>query len=552
MTQLASQTITFGTIPQQMTGTPLTLTATTSSNLPVTYTSGTPSVCVVSGSTVTFLSAGTCSITSSQSGNGNYAAASVTQSFSVLSAITFGASGTSFGSVNVGSNATGTVSFSINLALTLGGVRTNGDYSILSNSCAPNTALASGTTCTLQIQFAPVAPGVRSAPLIAFDSNGNNYSIGLQGTGVASAVAFTPGIIGTVAGTPGQTGYSGDGGAATSALLGFPYGVALDNAGHLYISDNTNSAIREVNGQGSINTIVGNGTVGYSGDGGLATSALIANAWGTATDIAGNLYIADTNNNVIRKVDANGIITTVAGNHTPGLSGDGGPATSAQLSGPAAVTLDGNGNLYIADAGNNVVRKVDTNGMITTVAGDAYDGSAGYSGDGGPATSAQLRGPEGVALDSAGNLYIADDANQLIRKVSTNGIITTVAGTPGSSGFAGDGGPATSAQLAYPFGIALDSAGDMYIACVGSSTIRKVDVNGIITTVAGSLTQPTYGGDGGPATSAQLNSPFALALDGAEQHLYSRRFQPSNPPGECDYVVACLHLSKHSAERRGF
>ena len=216
-----------------------------------------------------------------------------------------------------------------------------------------------------------------------------------------------------------------------------------------------------------------------------------------AVDASGNLYIADTGNNRIRKVSATGIITTVAGNGSAGYSGDGGPATSAQLDGPEGVAVDGSGNLYIADTCNNRIRKVSATGIITTVAGN---GSAGYSGDGGPATSAQLSLPAGVAVDGSGNLYIADSGNNRIRKVSATGIITTVAGN-GSPGYSGDGGPATSAQLNQPAGVAVDASGNLYIADSSNNRIRKVSATGIITTVAGNGFDG-YSGDGGPATSA--------------------------------------------------
>ena len=214
---------------------------------------------------------------------------------------------------------------------------------------------------------------------------------------------------------------------------------------------------------------------------GPAINARLIRPFGVALDDAGNLYIADRDDPRIRKVDAGGTITTVAGIRTRGFSGDGGPATSAQINSPRGVALDGAGNLYIVDTGNNRIRKVDTSGIITTVAGT---GDAGFSGDGGPATSARLSGPRGVALDDAGNLYIADRDNNRIRKVDTSGTITTVAGT-GDAGFSGDGGPALSATLNGPSGVALDGAGNLYIAEFGNSRIRKVDTSGTITTVAG-------------------------------------------------------------------
>ena len=216
----------------------------------------------------------------------------------------------------------------------------------------------------------------------------------------------------------------------------------------------------------TINTIAGNGTYGYSGDGGPATSAQLWDIASVAVDGLGNIYIEDNYNQVIRKVSTNGTISTVAGNGTQGYSGDGGPATSAQLNNPTGVAADGSGNIYIADAVNNVIRKVSTNGNISTVAGN---GTASYSGDGGAATSAQLWDPEGVAVDGSGNIYIADYDNNRIRKVNTSGIISTVAGN-GTPGYSGDGGAATSAELSVGC-MAVDGSGNIYIAGDGYSSV---------------------------------------------------------------------------------
>ena len=220
------------------------------------------------------------------------------------------------------------------------------------------------------------------------------------------------------------------------------------------------------------------------GDGGAATAAALMNPGGVAVDAAGTLYIADTDNNRIRKVTTAGVITTVAGNGLAGAGGDGGQAVFASLHSPHGVAVDAAGNLYIADTDNNRIRKVTPAGIITTVAGT---GISGHSGDGGPATAARLNYPVGVAVDAAGNLYIADTGNSRIRKVTPAGVITTLAGT-GIGGYSGDGGPATAAQLKYPFGVAVDAAGNLYIADSGNNSIRKVTPAGIITTVAGNGT----------------------------------------------------------------
>ena len=334
---------------------------------------------------------------------------------------------------------------------------------------------------------------------------------GLAGASVAHAAS--PPILTTVAGN-GTSGYSGDNGPATSAKLHDPGAVAVDASGNLFIADELNNVVREVNAQtGIMTTVAGNGTSGYSGDGGPATSAEFDDVEGVAVDASGNLFIADRGDSVVREVNAQtGIITTVAGSGTSGYSGDGGPATSAELRNPDGVAVDASGNLFIAEYFNGTVREVNAStGIITTVAGN---GTSGYSGDGGPATSAQMNAPRGVAVDASGNLFIADFGNSVIREVNAStGIITTVAGN-GTSGYSGDGGPATSAKLGDPEGVAVDASGNLFIADLfPDSTIREVNAStGIISTVAGNGTRG-YSGDGGPATSAELSFPDALALD---------------------------------------
>src|SRR5437773_2649081 len=270
--------------------------------------------------------------------------------------------------------------------------------------------------------------------------------------------------------------FSGDGGPATAARLLAPAGVALDPAGNLYIADTADHRIRKVTPGGTISTYAGSGSCGFSGDGGPATAAQLSVPVGVALDPAGNLYIADHDNGRIRKVTSGGTISTYAGSGSRGLSGDGGPATAAQLSSPHGVALDTAGNLYIADS--NRIRKVTPGGTISTYAGT---GTGPFSGDGGPATAAQLSSPAGVALDLTGNLYIADDGNYRIRKVTPGGTISTYAGG-GSSNFSGDGGPATAAQLNVPVGVALDPAGNLYIADKDNASTHELSAGSAITT----------------------------------------------------------------------
>src|SRR5439155_755129 len=325
-------------------------------------------------------------------------------------------------------------------------------------------------------------------------------------------VAAGTGIITTVAGT-GAMGFSGDGGPATSAQLHSPTGVAIDAAGNLFIADASNHRIRRVAaGTGIITTVAGTGAMGFSGDNGLATSAPLNSPIGVAVDAAGDLFIADAYNHRIRRVAVStGIITTAAGTGESGFSGDGGPATSAQVDTPAGVAVDAAGNLLIADTNNQRVRRAAAGtGLITTIAGT---GIPGFSDDGSPATRSHLSNPTGIAMDVAGNLFIADTESHRIRRVAVGTArITTIAGT-GIPGFSGDGGPATDAVLWTPTGGAVDAVGNLFIADADNHRIRRVEAGtGIITTVAGTGT-PGFSGDGGPATDAQLSVPYAVAID---------------------------------------
>lgn len=302
---------------------------------------------------------------------------------------------------------------------------------------------------------------------LTFDTAGSLYIVDGQYSCVRKV--NMAGIITTIAGN-GTMGFSGDGGQATAAELSDPTLLAFDATGNLYIADRANSLIRKVTTSGIISTVAGNGTLGYSGDGGQATLAALNAPTGIALDVFGNFYIADDQNSRIRKVNSAGIISTIAGNGTMGYSGDGGQATAAELSDPWGITFDAAGNLYITDAGASVIRKVNTAGIISTVVGT---GTGGYSGDGGQATAAEINQPVGVILDAAGNLYFADNQNSRVRVINTSGIISTIVGN-GTAGYSGDGGLATSAKINRPWGIIFDSVGNLYIADEGNNVVRKV------------------------------------------------------------------------------
>jgi sugar lactone lactonase YvrE len=371
----------------------------------------------------------------------------------------------------------------------------------------------------------------------------------------------TAGIISTTIGN-GISGFSGDGGPASAAMVSFPYALLYDSNGNLFLSDYGNNRVRKVNKSGVITTIAGNGTGGYTGDGGPATAASLNGPRGLAFDASGTLYISDSNNNVVRTVDASGIIRTVAGNGVAGFSGDGGPAVAASLNEPFGIVLDRSDNLYIADALNHRVRRVDQGGQISTFAGSSNLGAC--NGDGGPATQATLgfvhdlelskgmllisnagctkvRGvnlstniintvagvtsgfngdglnalftdfdsPHGLSLDAVGNQIIVDSGNNRVRVVnSTTNIVSTIAG-----GFVGDNGPATQASLYFSAAISFDPTGNLFIADEWSHRVRKVN-HGVISTIAGTGISG-YTGDGGPAVNATLYFPYAVANDGS-------------------------------------
>jgi len=354
---------------------------------------------------------------------------------------------------------------------------------------------------------------------VFYQGDGSQRSVlGARATGIT-----------TVAGN-GTGAFSGDGGPATQTSF-TPGGIAVGTDGSLYIIDYNNQRIRRVDPDGITTTVAGNGISGFSGDGGLATQASLYNPNGIALGTDGSLYISESVNNRIRRVGPDGIITTVAGNGSAGFSGDGGLATQASLYRPAGIALGTDGSLYISDFSNQRIRRVGPDGIITTVAGN---GSTGFRGDGGPATQAWLRSPHGIAVGVDGSVYFSEFGNQRIRRVGPDGIITTVAGN-GTTVFSGDGGPATQASLYQPAGIALGTDGSLYISDTAHNRIRRVGPDGIITTVAGNGSTG-FSGDGGLAAQASLYGPYGVAVraDGSlfisdNGHYRIRQVSPTFP-----------------------
>ena len=397
--------------------------------------------------------------------------------------------------------------------------------------------------------------GLANPRYVNRDRNGNTF---ISDTYNHRIRKVTPaGVITTFAGT-GIAGFNGDGRQAKTAMLSYPNGIIFDSAGNMIIADEANNRIRRISRSGIISTIAGTGVAGYSGDGGPATLAELNQPWSLIMDATGNLYFSDAANQVVRKIDTTGIITTVAGNGIAGYGGDGGPATQASLNTPSGVAVDSIGNLYIADRFNHRVRIVDPTGIINTFAGN---GIQGFTGDGGPATSAEIGNPKGLLVQgnqllisnagaahvrvvsflskiintfagfitgfdgdgnpplatdfdrptgmfflSDGSLLVADSLNDRVRRVAASAT-TTLAG-----GWVGDNGSALKADFADPENLAFDSAGNYYIADYSGNRIRKVDTTGKITTVAGNGTSG-YSGDGGLATQAQIYLPLGVAVD---------------------------------------
>ncbi len=317
-------------------------------------------------------------------------------------------------------------------------------------------------------------------------------------------------VITTIAGD-GITQYIGDGTPATIFSLAHPEGIYVDNVLNVYVADNYNQRIRKITPGGTISTLLGNGTTGYTGDGGPASAATMNKPNGIVLDTAGNMFITEWYNSVVRRVDAvTGIITTVAGNGTSGYGGDGSSATSAQLGTPGGACLDRDNNIYIPDYANHRIRKVSAaTGIITTIAGT---GTNGYTGDGGPATAATLSHPVSICRDLWGNILWAEYGNNVVRKLNlTTGTISTIAGN-GVNGYSGDNGPATAAKLGQPNGVFADGAGVIYISEDGNNVIRAVNTAGIIKTIVGTGAY-AYTGDGGPAKTATIYNPYGVFVD---------------------------------------
>jgi hypothetical protein len=438
----------------------------------------------------------------------NVGATSASQNVNLL---TTGAANTIITSISVPSDAAGNPEFIVG---TVTGCVVGG-----------TTGNAPGTGCTIPVTFNPAYAGTRTEPLIVV-TNGGTFQFGLTGTGVAPQAILTPGVLATVAGT-GTAGATGNGAAATAATLNTPRQITFDYAGNYYIGDLGNNEIREVNTAGNISVFAGGGATNYiTTPGGAATGATLNQPQQVAFDFAGNMYISDYGNHVVSRVDAvTKDITVIAGTGAAGNTGDGGLATSATITGPAALAINQvNGNIYVADGNQNgnKIRLINAStGTISTYAGTGAlcSSPTATCGDNGPATAAQFYRPNGIAIDGNGNIFVSDTLDNRVRRIdATTGIITTVAGT-GTAAYTGDGAAATSATLNAPFQLQVDAAGDLFIADSGNNVIRMVSGStGNISTVAGNgtvcTTVPSPAcGDAGPSNVSAFSDPTGVALD---------------------------------------
>jgi sugar lactone lactonase YvrE len=429
---------------------------------------------------------------------------------------TFAGTGTA-GSGGDGSPATGaTLNFPVGVAIDTSGNVYISDFNAnvvrkVNTSGIISTIAGTGTAGYNFDGVAATTAQLNAPTHIVVDAHGTLYICDDQNHRIRK-VNLTTGIINTMVGT-GTPGNSGDHGPASTAQINLPRGIAIDHSGNLYFTDVAENVIRKVSIMtDTITALAGTaGVAGYSGDGGPATAATLNQPDGITADATGDVFFCDRLSKVVRRILSDGTISTVAGHDDSLFCGDGGPALQAELDSPMASAYDAAGNLYIADYGNNCVRVMSPGGNIETFAGDALAGP-GFSGDGGPATAAKLNHPKGVATDAAGNVYISDAGNSALRVVHTSGNISTIAGTPGTVGYSGDGGSALSAKLNDPTGIIVDSVGNVYFSDAGNNALRVVHTSGNIDAVAGNGT-PGSGGDGGAASAAQLVYPMGLAFD---------------------------------------
>jgi cysteine-rich repeat protein len=412
-----------------------------------------------------------------------------------------------------------------------------------SDGCDACTTTAWNASTAVGMEMGALGSALADPHGVAIDGSGRVFIADTDNSRIVRVEL--DGSLTSIAGT-GTAGFGGDGGPATSALLAAPRGVAVDGIGRLFIADTGNQRIRLVDVAGNISTIAGDGNLGYTGDGAPAIFAELQDPGDVAVDGLGRVAIADTDNNVVREIAVDGSISTVAGTGTPGYRGDAAAAIAAELASPAGVAIDAAGRILIADTANSVVRRIESDGTISTIAGN---GSIAYGGDNGPATEAALAFPIGVAVDASGDVFLADAFNQRVRRVDTAGTITTVAGT-GTSGFAGDGGPGSGAELASPWGLAIDAQGALWIADMTNQRLRELATDGTISTIAGNGTLGV-GGEGGVATGAQLSNPFGVAVDATGRIVIADNFHQRIRRVELDgtiHTIAGTGLQGYSGD----